>query len=243
MHHYHGTPCGATRQDVSRFLAGRHAFISFHRPEDLGTAAEVCQSFAIDNGAYSAWRSGQAITDWQPYYDFVEEWHRHPAFDWAIIPDTITGTEADNDVYLEDWPSHLEGVPVWHMHETLERLQRLLTWPRIAIGSSGGFQTVGTPSWWRRMTDAMEIICTNGRPNTRLHGLRMLDPMVFNKLPLASADSTNAVRNSSNFSRFGQYCPPYASTRMSINAERIEAHQSAGTWTGHPDTGQYTLFG
>jgi hypothetical protein len=59
--HYHGTPCGATREDVARFLKNRHALISFFRPEDIGTAAEVCQSFCIDNGAFSAWKQNKPM--------------------------------------------------------------------------------------------------------------------------------------------------------------------------------------
>lgn len=242
MIHYHGTPCGATREDVARFLKGRHALISFFRPEDIGTAAEVCQSFCIDNGAFSAWKSGKAIEDWQPYYEFIDEWRTHPAFDWAIIPDVIDGDEDANDALLDEWNGQVEGVPVWHMHESLERLDRLCRWPRLALGSSGDFATVGTDQWWRRISEAMEVICVNGRPRTKLHGLRMLDPAVFGRMPLASADSTNAVRNSSSYSRFGMYQPPNASTRMSIIAERIEAHQAAPVWAGVPIDEPFVLF-
>jgi hypothetical protein len=239
--HYHGTPCGATREDVARFLKGRHALVSFYRPEDIATAAEVCQSFCIDNGAFSAWKQNKMI-DWQSYYEFVEEWHRHPAFDWAIIPDVIDGSEDDNDALIEEWPNHLGGIPVWHMHESLERLERLCGWDRIAIGSSGDYATVGNERWWRRMAEAMQVVCPDYKPRTRLHGLRMLDPAVFTALPLASADSTNAVRNSSSYARFGMYVPPNASTRMAIIAERIEAHQSAALWKGQISEQAFLLF-
>jgi len=239
--HYHGTPCGATREDVARFLKNRHALISFYRPEDIGTAAEVCQSFCIDNGAFSAWKQNKTI-DWEAYYDFVEEWHRHPSFDWAIIPDVIDGSEEDNDALIEEWPNRLGGIPVWHMHESLERLDRLCSWYRLAIGSSGDYATVGNDRWWRRMAEAMQVVCPEGKPRTRLHGLRMLDPAVFTALPLASADSTNAVRNSSSYARFGMYTPPNASTRMAIIAERIEAHQSAALWVAPPSDDAFTLF-
>ena len=242
MIHYHGTPCGATREDVARFLKGRHALISFYRPEDIGTAAEVCQSFCIDNGAFSAWKQNTTV-DWQAYYEFVDQWHRHPAFDWAVIPDVIDGDEDANDALLDDWPGHIEGVPVWHMHESMERLERLCSWPRLAIGSSGDYATVGTGQWWRRIAEAMAVICVDGRPRTKLHGLRMLDPAVFSKMPLASADSTNAVRNSSSHSRFGMYIPPNASTRMAIIAERIESHQAAPVWSGVPIDEPFMLFG
>lgn len=241
MIHYHGTPCGATREDVSRFLAGRHALIPFLRAEDIGTAAEVCQSFCVDNSAYTAWKQGVKI-DWDSYYRFCDEWHRHPAFDWAIIPDVIDGTEADNDALVDDWPKHIEGVPVWHLHETLDRLDRLCERSRIALGSSGEYAMVGDDRWWRRMSQAMDVICVDGRPRTKLHGLRMLDPILFTRLPLASADSTNAVRNSSGYRRFGMYVPPNASTRMEIIAQRIERHQSAAVWCRRPAESQFLLF-
>jgi hypothetical protein len=231
MIHYHGTPCGATREDVARFLAGRHALIPWVRGEDIGTAAEVCQSFCLDNGAFTAWKSGEPITDWSGYYEWVGLWQHHPGFDWAIIPDVIDGTEEDNDGMLAEWPFEMQGVPVWHLHESLERLERLCsTWQRVALGSSGQWPTPGREGWWRRMAEAMGAICVDGRPPCKLHGLRMLDPSIFHRLPLASADSTNAVRNSSSYSRFGMYLPPNASTRMAIIAERIEAHQSAAVW-------------
>jgi hypothetical protein len=231
--HYHGTPCGATRQDVARFLSGRHALIPWGRHEDIGTAAEVCQSFCVDNGAFTAWKQGQAITNWTPYYAFVAFWQQHPAFDWAIIPDVIDGDEQENDLLLSQWPlSRNVGVPVWHLHESMRRLETLAgRYPRIALGSSGQWATPGTRDWWERINKAMEVLCDEeGRPKVKLHGLRMLDPAIFHRLPLASADSTNAVRNSSSFKRFGMYVPPNASTRMDIIAERIERHQSAAVW-------------
>lgn len=232
MIHYHGTPCGNTREDVARFLSGRHALIPWVRPEDAGTAAEVCQSFAFDNGAFTAWKAGKPIKDWKPYYAWVNEWKRHPGFDWAIIPDVIDGSEAENDELESEWPHGHSGVPVWHLHESLERLQRLVfEWPRVAIGSSGQWPDPGTKSWWERMAEAMDVICdVHGRPRTKLHGLRMLSPEIFCRLPLASADSTNAVRNSNLIGRYGQYPPPNASTRMAIIAERIEKHQSIAIW-------------
>lgn len=232
MIHYHGTPCGGERKEAARFLAGRHALIPFPRPEDIGTAAEVCQSFCLDNGAFTAWRTGAPINDWEPYYDWVATWSHHPGFDFAIVPDVIDGDEDANDSLLAEWPHGIHvGVPVWHMHESIERLSRLcFEWPRVALGSSGEYATVGTWKWWERMAEAMGQVCVNGMPATKLHGLRMLDPAIFHRLPLASADSTNAARNSSNYERFGMYCPPAAGARMSIIADRIEAHQSAATW-------------
>ncbi len=235
MIHYHGTPVGGSRQDVARFLMGRHALIPFPRHEDVAIAADVCQSFCFDNGAFTVWKQGGQL-DIPGYIAWCDEWHRHPGFDWALIPDVITGTEQDNDALLKDWPSHIEGVPVWHMHESIDRLVRLGNeWRTVALGSSGQWASPGTEPWWQRMSDAMVALCdANGRPPCKLHGLRMLDPMVFSKMPLASADSTNAAVNSGSLSRFGMYLPPTAAQRAAVIAERIEAHNSAPVWISQP---------
>ena len=163
---------------------------------------------------------------------WVDDWHRHPGFEWALIPDVIEGSEEENDRLLEAWPLHLPGVPVWHLHESLERLKRLAAqWSTVALGSSGQWATPGTAGWWRRLADAMDAICDeHGRPLCRLHGLRMLNPDIFTRLPLASADSTNAAVNCGSVSRFGMYTPPTAAQRAAVIAERIEAHNSAATW-------------
>lgn len=229
MIHYHGTPIGGKQDHVARFLSGRHALIPFPRPDDIGIAAEVCQSFAVDNGAFSAWKAGNPVTDWQPYYAWVDEWKSHPAFAWAIIPDVIDGDEQANDDLLAEWPFSDFGLPVWHLHESLERLERMVvTWPMVALGSSGAFKDPGSRKWWERMGDVMGI-CTyeNGRPRTKLHGLRMLDPAIFSRLPLASADSTNAAVNGN---RKGQQIGANTLTGQTIIAERIERHQSASVW-------------
>lgn len=227
---YHGTPCGGTRKGVVEFLTGRHALIPFPRPEDVGIAAEVCKSFVFDNGAFTVWKRGGKL-DVSGYTKWCLDWHRHPGFDWCLIPDIIDGSEEDNDAMLRDFPRTVRGVPVWHLHESLDRLCRLGNdFTTVALGSSGAWSTPGTKDWWCRMADAMDALCDgHGRPPCRLHGLRMLAPRVFTKLPLSSADSTNAARNS-HASSFPTYCPPSSGMRMAIIASRIEAHNSASAW-------------
>lgn len=228
MIHYHGTPVGGPRQDAVRFLTGRHALVSFAYPDDLPIVADVCQSFVLDNGAFTTWKQGRQM-DWDGYISWVHEWCRHPGLDWALIPDVIDGDESENDKLLKRWPRKLPGVPVWHLHEPVARLKWLAREYRtVALGSSGKFASVGTTAWWTRITQAMETICDDlGRPMCKLHGLRMLDPEVFSHLPLASADSTNAAVNSGSLSRFGMYLPPTVSQRAAVIAERIEAHNSS----------------
>lgn len=143
MIHYHGLPITPDTAAAEAVRAG-HAFVSFRRPDQLGLAVEMAQSFAIDNGAFSAWRDGQPITDWRPFYAWADECRCIPACDFAVIPDVIDGDEAANDALLSEWPlPRWFGAPVWHLHESMGRLERLAAeWPRICIGSSGEFSTI-----------------------------------------------------------------------------------------------------
>lgn len=235
MIHYHGTPVGGTRQDAAKFLLGRHALVPFSYPGDVAIVAEACQSFVFDNGAFTVWKQGGQL-DIPGYIEWCRQWHRHPGFDWALIPDVIDGDEQQNDELVAAWPKDIEGVPVWHMHESIDRLVTLAqNWRTVALGSSGQFASVGTRKWWERMSQAMTAICDKqGRPMCKLHGLRMLDPMVFTNLPLASADSTNAAVNGGSLSRFGIYVPPTAAQRAAVIAERIESHNSAPIFIPRP---------
>jgi hypothetical protein len=231
--HYHGLPI-TPETAAARVLAGGHAFISFADQRNLGLIAEVCQSFALDNGAFSAWRSGEPISDWRPYYEWAGACRRIPACDFAVIPDVIDGDEEANDALLAEWPlPKWYGAPVWHMHESLDRLERLASsWPRICIGSSGAFATIGSSAWWVQMGKAMRVLCDDaGQPLCRLHGLRMLDPGVFQHLPLASADSTNIARNVGSEGRWlGAYAPPTKEARAEVLRARIEALNGAPAW-------------
>lgn len=229
MIHYHGTPISGSRQDVAKFLMGRHALVPFPRQDDMGVVAEVCQSFVFDNGAFSVWKKGGKL-DVEGYVDWVEKWHRHPGFDWALIPDVIDGNEAGNDALIKAWPRHLRGVPVWHLHEPLSRLAELCaSWHTVALGSSGQWSAPGTSAWWGRMNEALSAICDeHGRPPCKLHGLRMLNPKVFTKMPLASADSTNAAVNCNSTAWDKHiYKPATSAQRAQIIADRVEIHNSA----------------
>jgi hypothetical protein len=229
---YHGTPFGGESQGVTRFLKGRHALIPFNRQDDIAAAMDVCQTFVTDCSAYTAWNQGAPILDWTPYYDWVRDIHRHPAFAWAIIPDVIDGTEEDNDALLNDWDDLVEGVPVWHMHESMDRLKRLVTaYRRICLGSSAEFSQTGTKRWWGRIIEAMDVICDeNGRPMTKLHGLRMAAREYTSRIPFSSVDSTNVAQNSSLIPRFGMYKAPQRWQRAEAIAYIMEACETTGAW-------------
>jgi len=230
---YHGLPFGGSKQEAAEALIGRHAFVSFAAPNQLDVALEVCQSIALDNGAFSAWKSGKTI-DWNDYFRWVENLIGHPRLDFAIIPDVIDGTEEENLKLIGRWhqwfhtDSHY-GVPVWHMNDSLEILSYFcLAYNRVAIGSSGEFSTVGTKEWRARMDEAMTYICDNrGYPKTKIHMLRGLNPAVFTDYPFSSGDSTNAGRNCNIESAWkGTYAPPSNSWRARVLMARMEAFNS-----------------
>lgn len=235
---YYGLPI---TPEVAAYQAVRagHAFVSFAHPGQLSVAVELCQSFALDNGAFPAWRSGEPITDWRPFYAWAGPILRFPSCDFAVIPDVIDGSEADNDALVAEWPfGRHRGAPVWHLHESFDRLGRLASeWPRVCLGSSGEFSRVGSPEWHARMAIAMAVICdVDGVPITRLHGLRMLDTRVFSRYPFASADSTTIGRNigiDKNWT--GTFQPTGVSdakksVRAAILRARVEAFNSPERW-------------
>ena len=189
MIHYHGTPI--TPRDALYRIAGRSFCVSFSDPRDIAACREIATSIMLDNGAFSAWRQGKP-TNWPGYYAWVEEW-LGPA-DFAVIPDVIDGDESRNDALIAEWPHGFHGSPVWHLHEGLDRLARLVDeWPLVCLGSSGSFAQIGTPQWERRMDAAFNRV-GRGRFTPRLHGLRMLS-LAGKRWPLASADSTDIARN------------------------------------------------
>jgi hypothetical protein len=231
--HYHGLPITPETAAVRALFAG-HGFVSFLEPRNLALAAEVCQSFAIDNGAFSAWKSGKPIQNWAPFYEWAAMCKRIPSCDFAVIPDVIDGDEAANDDLLHEWPlPKWFGAPVWHMHESLDRLERLAsTYPRVCLGSSGEFASIGTTAWWGQMARAMRVLCNDeGEPLCKLHGLRMLNPDVFSRIPFASADSTNIGRNVGiDVHWHGSYPPPTKEARADVMRARIESHNSPARW-------------
>lgn len=231
MIHYHGLPMTPALA-MLRAMKGKHAMVSFEHPEQIPEAAEVCQSVVLDNGAFSAWKQGKPY-NFEGYYEWCGQWLRHPAVDWAVIPDVIDGDEEANERLLAQWPHGKLGVPVWHLHECLERLERLCKrWPRVALGSSGKYADPGSKPWWERIAQAMRVSTdSEGMPITKLHGLRMLDPVLFSHIPFASADSCNVARNIGLDSRWsGTYTPASKTTRAVVMIDRIESHAAARRW-------------
>lgn len=228
MIHYHGGPI-TPETCALRAWNGRHAFVSWAHPRQIDLAASVCQSFALDNGAFSLWKSGTPV-DWDDYYEWCARWLQHPACDWAVIPDVIGGTEAENDALLREWPHGFAGVPVWHLDESIDRLGRLAAdWPRVALGSAAEFDVTRPAKCLARLAVALREITDEdtGSPVVKLHGLRMLNPTITTKVPLSSADSTNVARNIGMDQAWtGAYAPATKEARVDVLVGRIESHQT-----------------
>jgi hypothetical protein len=231
--HYHGTPIGGKIEEAARFLQGRHALINYLHKQHQKEVLAYCQSFILDSGTFGAWRKGFTI-DFEAYTDWVRSLHRHPGYDWALISDVIDGTEAENDRLLDKWPEDLHGVPVWHLHESIERFNALAkNFRTVALGSSGEYKRPNSRKWWDRIRWLFDQICDeNGQPPCKLHGLRMLNPEVFTVLPLSSGDSTQVAINGGKMSapHFGRYLPPSTFVRSVVLADRIESYNSAAVW-------------
>lgn len=219
--HFHGTPI--TPRTVLHELAGRNFCVRYGEHRDIEVCHEIGQAVMLDNGAYPAWTQGKE-TDWPGYYRWCSQWLEHWTT-WAVIPDVIDGTEEDNNALIAEWPFGGRGAPVWHMHESLERLTYLvIEWPLVCIGSSGDYAALGTPRWQRRMAEAMDTACDEqGVPMTRLHMLRGLD-YAGGRYPFYSADSTNVARNhgGTNGGRARK-----SALRM---ASEIDARQTPARW-------------
>lgn len=251
MIHYHGIPLsGGDRTHMA--LQSKHAFISYAHSTAAALVIEMVQSFALDNGAFSAFSAGKPF-DIDGFAEFVDTWHMHPGHDFYIIPDSIGGDHHENNRMRAAWRNVCpkgawqKGYPVWHMHEPLEVLRDLCNEYRgVALGSSGEYFEVGTHKWWHRMSEAMDIATDEqGRPLAKLHGLRLLDPTCFSHLPLSSADSTNVARNASIDKAWGgPYAPVTSKARALCMMDRIESHASASHWSNSRGvTKNMDLFG
>jgi hypothetical protein len=252
MIRYHGMPLSGRDTTAVKCMQGKHACISYSDIQPLNLCLELCQSVMIDNGAYTTWKSGKEFNI-EGYARLILQYYRHPALSFYLIPDSIIGADRENNILRAQWrdmvpgDAYAMGVPVWHLHETIETLEYLaLAYPRVAIGSSGQYSEIGTQLWWARMAEAMGAVCDDqGRPKCKLHGLRQLDNTICSHIPYASADSTNVAKNISMDSAWrGTYVPYSKSTRAIVMMERIESHASASRWANtNGITKNMELFG
>ncbi len=193
IRHYHGTPIWGNAGAVHRLaVAGAGAFVSYARPDQLAASLRYAAAVAIDNGAFSAWKRG-LLLDWHEFYRWLYLHYFHPKLTFFVIPDVVEGGEADNDRLIAEMPAIFrdKAAPVWHLHESLDRLIHLCEeWPRVCFGSSGEYAVIHSAKWRRRMFEGFSAIYRQRNLTTKIHGLRMLDGRILGRWPLHSADST-----------------------------------------------------
>ncbi len=194
---FYGTPL-TPNSVFDEVMPGRNSLIPFPNPQNLHRAIKLCEKVIIDNGAFTIWRKG-GVPDWDKYYAWMQPFKHNIEF--FFIPDVIDGTEEENDYLIADYFKKKEtrGVPIWHINESFERLERLMdSFDYIAIGSAGEFAQLATPQWFNQMDKAMRIICDkDGYPKVKIHMLRCLDPDIFLHFPFESGDSTGLAQNHS----------------------------------------------
>ena len=156
-------------------LAGESFCVSFGTLRSLGRqlyqAIDLVgddQILMLDNGAFTAWKSGKQF-DPLAFVNWAAPIVRRCPQAVAVVPDVIGGSPQDNAELLHDFISMAwdAGCPdmidrsmvVWHMDEPLDHLDYLLqACQYLAIGSAGQWSKVGTVSWHARMRDAMRVI-------------------------------------------------------------------------------------
>ncbi len=194
-------------------MAGRHFCVSFSDKRDAETCLKIGQSVLFDNGAFSLFTKGKQ-TDWTDYIHWLEDKLGPPH--WAIIPDVIDGTLAQQKELLAFWPypAHV-SAPVWHLADPIYYLIWLAErFPRICFGSSGDYWQPGTQTWENRIDEAFQALCSRHLILPWVHMLRAMNEASHGAWPFASADSTNVARN---FKRYGK--------RADSMAEKLDARQ------------------
>lgn len=187
--HYHGTPI--TPRSCLESLAGKFFCVSYAHPSDVKRCHEIGQGVMLDNGAFSIWGKGGTL-DVDGFYAWAEEWLDCPTT-WGVIPDIIDGNESDNEELVRSCRlSKNKMAPVWHLHESLDYLERLVSeWPMICFGSSGEYAQVGSERWHRRVSGAFDHIW---RHRPKVHMLRGMKCCKM-PYPFYSVDSTDVARN------------------------------------------------
>ena len=201
--HYHGGPIWGGDEIVKACYSNGGALVSFARPDQVKKIAALRCRLALDNGAFSTWKSSKSSSSiinwddhWRDYYMFVWRWYHR--IEWFIIPDVIEGTQEENDRQIARLPAFLreKAVPVWHSDESIERFIRLCEeFPRVAIGCCGPHRSIRSKAWRERMTEAFDAIYKERNLPVKVHGLRMLDGRALGVFPFDSADSTNVATN------------------------------------------------
>lgn len=200
-------------------LVGRSFCVSFaarnHGIGDVGQGRQLDRLIQIvgrdgmllvDNGAFSAWTKGIEI-DWREFETWAAAIARVCPQAIIVAPDVIDGSEDENNELLTDFIGGMgmehdvdieRIMPVWHMHESLRRLEYLAeSYQFLAIGSSGEFADPKTKAWAERIREAWsvfdELEATGAYRRPHVHMMRAQQQ--HTAFDFDSSDSTNVARN------------------------------------------------
>jgi hypothetical protein len=206
-------------------LRGRCFCVSHAHASPVELAHKYGQSVMLDNGAFSKWKSNRA-TDWSGFYAWCDKWISCPTT-WAVVPDVIDGSEAEQDALLRQWPfERNRAAPVWHMNESLGRLVHLISqdWFCVCIGSTSRYKDVMSDLWQRRMDEIWDGIAMSYKRTPRVHMLRGM-AVLDQRWPFFSVDSTALAK---------QHFRDKIQLDVAALADRLDGKQCPMTWTVEP---------
>ena len=198
-------------------------------------------------GRFSAWKKGIVLDAayWRAFYDFVRLWL--PQADprsWFVIPDVIDAGTQEQDALIRECPADLlpRGAPVWHMDEPISRFLALIErHPRVCIGSTAEYATVGSPAWRWRMDEAWDAIMATFGAVPVIHMLRNNQSFLQSfDYPFGSGDSTDLARNHNRMNRYGGH-RLWAITEKANRWDQLATRCATG-WVPR-DQRHYPLFG
>lgn len=221
----YGTP--VTPAHLINELAGSSFCVSYWNRKKLGKQLDAIidlvgddEILLVDNGAFSAWMSGETMSDeyWEGFAAWASDILARCPQAVAVIPDVIDGDAQANNELMHEFMgmSWLDGVgslpterlmPVWHMHEPLSRLQYLVEsgFAYIAFGSSGEYAQPGTAQWDARIAAAFaaidEMVATGAYARPWIHMMRA--QAQAHKFDFDSSDSTNVAVNHNRYKAEG----------------------------------------
>lgn len=179
----------------------------------------------VDNGAFTHWRQGGAMTD--DYVAGFEAWAedilaRCPKA-IAVLPDVIGGAPAENwDLVCTSSLDPARSMPIWHLHEPLDYLRHMVEsgFPMIGFGSSGDYASGRGAEWEARIAQAFAVIdaataAGSGYARPHIHMMRCQSQL--HRFPFNSADSTNVAIN------HNKHRPALGEGRARFLADRIRA--------------------
>jgi hypothetical protein len=179
------------------FLEGKPILESFWYKRNALHGMQITDDFFLDSGAFSAFTQDKTIR-LDDYAAFIHEVKDEITVAAAL--DVIGDAEASCRAYYELLDKGCEVIPVFHIGDSFEYLERYLEdqVPYLALGGMVGkaapvLQTWLDKVWGEYMTNE------DGYPIVRAHGFGLTVSRLLERYPWYTADSTTWL----NGSRFG----------------------------------------